>query len=159
VCIILWAVACGFPEDREVWAVRRWGEWGVLPSWKAHCVCLLMKGCLFARRMCNWVRASFLAGIVAPCNTGIRQAGLRATSVYCNSLASAPPLFFIYSPVQVGALFSLSQGGVAYALLCSPFVLCVLARPMGNCVVDLWIYWCTIYIAVSVVIWSCGFHT
>ena len=51
-------------------------------------------------------------------------------------IALPVPPFFIYSPVQVGALYSLSQGRVAYALLCSPFVLCVLARPMGNCVVD-----------------------
>jgi len=43
---------------------------------------------------------------------------------------------FIHSPVHVEVLFALSQGRVAYALLWSRFVLCVLARPTGNCVVD-----------------------
>ena len=38
--------------------------------------------------MLDCVRGSFRGGIFAPGNTGIQQAGLRAASVYCKSLAS-----------------------------------------------------------------------
>ena len=57
--------------------------------------------CLFARPMLDCAQASFRGGIVAPGNTGIRQVGLRAASVYCKSLASPIAQLIVHLTVDL----------------------------------------------------------